>query len=125
MFEVIFDYVERDDFFKYLRLTVLVAAYVIVRKYYSQWASYKQVKRQIEIAKREREAKPEKDRAAREALEASLAQESQTFGWGKKTRESVKLSANLLEAEAADLRQRHQTAYDAAEDHDIEDLLED
>lgn len=125
MFEVIFDYVERDDFFKYLRLTVLVAAYVIVRKYYSQWASYKQVKRQIEIAKREREAKPEKDRAEREALEASLAKESQTFGWGKKTRESVKLSANLLEAEAADLRQRHQTAYDAAEDHDIEDLLED
>ncbi|CAK7894852.1 processing of GAS1 and ALP protein 2 [[Candida] anglica] len=125
MFEFIFDYVERESFTKYLRLIIFIATYIIFRKYYSDWAKMKQVKRQIEQDNKEKEEKPEKDRKKRAEIEEKLTQEAATFGWGKKTRKNVKLSQSILEEQATELRERHQTAYDAQEDHDIEDLLED
>lgn len=125
MFEFIFDYVDRDSFTKYLRLTVFVAAYAIFRKYYSEWAKMKQVKRQLEMDKIEQAEKPEKDRKKKLEDDKKLAEEAATFGWGKKTRKNVKLTEAKIQESMQELRERHQSAYDAQEDHDIEDLLED
>lgn len=58
-------------------------------------------------------------------LEESLEKEANEFGWGKKTRKNVKTTQAVLEQLAEETRQRHQSAYDAQEDADIEDLLED
>ncbi|CAH2353432.1 processing of GAS1 and ALP protein 2 [[Candida] railenensis] len=125
MFEFIYDYVEKDTFTKYLRLVIFVAAYVIFRNYYSEWAKMKQVKRQIALDEQEKLDKPEKERKEKEAQAAKLKAEAATFGWGKKTRKNVKLVERELAESATTLRERHQTSYDAQEDHDIEDLLED
>ena len=125
MFESVFDYVDRDEFTKYIRLLIIVSCYILFRKYYTKYASLKLIKRQLEQDKKEKEEKPARDSAERQALHDKLAAEAETIGWGKKTRKNVQVHQLILEAQAAELRERHQTAYDAAEDNDIEDLLED
>lgn len=125
MFEFIYDYVDRELYVKYLRLTIIVAAYIIFRSFYSKWAQQKQVKRQLEIDQKEKAEKPERERKEKEDKEQELKREAAAFGWGKKTRKNVKLTETKLEEQLSELRERHQTAYDAAEDHDIDYLLED
>ncbi|QEL57995.1 hypothetical protein CJJ09_000025 [Candidozyma auris] len=68
--------------------------------------------------------KEEKEAEANEKFE-KLDEESKTFGWGKATRRNVKRQEHLLNEAAETIQASEQSAYDAAEDHDIEDLLED
>ncbi|KAG7663296.1 uncharacterized protein J8A68_003210 [[Candida] subhashii] len=125
MFEEIFEFIDKDTFTKYFRLTIVVCAYIIFRKYYSQWAAKKQTETQMAIDEKEKAEKPERDRREQEELEERLEAESKQFGWGKKTRKNVKITQAVLEQIAQEQRERHQTSYDAQEDADIEDLLED
>lgn len=125
MFDFIYDYVERELYIKYLRLTIIVGAYVIFRAFYAKWAQQKQIKRQLELDQKEKAEKPEREKKAKEDKESELKREAAAFGWGKKTRKHVKLTETKLEEELTELRERHQSAYDAAEDHDIDYLLED
>lgn len=124
IFEFIYNYVYRDTFQKYLRLTVIVCLYLFIRTYYTNWSKQRQVRRQLALSKKEAELDAEyKEKKKQENLQR-LENEAKTFGWGKTTRRNVKKQeqelANITEA----LREKHQGAYDAAEDHDIEDLLE-
>lgn len=125
MFEFIFDYVDKESFIKYLRLTVVVGFYLIFRQYYSKWAQAKAVKRQVELDRIEKAEKPEKERLEKLAQQEELIKESNSFGWGKKTRNTVKLQQAQLEEQLSEIRERNQSSYDAQEDHDIEELLED
>lgn len=125
IFDEIFDYVDKDTFFQYFRLSLVVFTYLIFRKYYSGWASKKQL--QTQLAEDERESAEKSDREIKEKKEIfdKLNDEAKEFGWGKKTRKNVKLTEIILQEYAAEQRQRNQTSYDAQEDADIEDLLED
>lgn len=125
MFEFIFDYVDKESFTKYLRLTVVVGFYLIFRQYYSKWAQSKAVKRQVDEDNIEKAEKPEKERLEKLAQQEELIKESKAFGWGKKTRNTVKLQQAQLEEQLSEVRERNQSSYDAQEDHDIEELLED
>ena len=60
-FDEIFDYVDRDTFFQYFRLTLVVCTYLIFRKYYSSWAIKKQTATQLEQDKREQSEKSERE----------------------------------------------------------------
>lgn len=124
MFESLYSYLEKDEVTKYLRLVIVVSCYLMFRGVYTKWAGQKQIQRQVEQDKREKAEKPERELAEREALREKLENEAASLGWGKKTRQNIKVSQQVLEQEANILRERHQTSYDAAEDHDIEDLLE-
>ncbi|KAK6456493.1 uncharacterized protein RJT20DRAFT_135245 [Scheffersomyces xylosifermentans] len=125
MLEFLDDYVkDRDSFIKYLRLVVFVCFYLIARQYYTKYATEKLAQKQHAEDQREAALKPEKEKREKEELEEKLRKEAKTFGWGKRTRKNVKNTEATLQEAAEELRQRHQTAYDAAEDHDIEDLLE-
>lgn len=124
-FEEIYEYIEKDTFLKYFRLAIVICAYLIFRKYYSQWAAKKQSEYQQKLDEKEKAEKPARDAEAQRQLEESLEKEANEFGWGKKTRKNVKTTQAVLEQLAEETRQRHQTAYDAQEDADIEDLLED
>lgn len=125
MFEIIFEYLEEDKFYKYLRLLIIVGVYLMCRNIYSEYAKQHQIKRQLEIDEKEKLEKPAKEEREKAEKEEALAKEAAAFGWGKKTRKNVKLQQSILEQEAEDLRQGYQSAYNAAEDHDIEGLLED
>lgn len=124
-FDEIFDYVDRDTFFQYFRLTLVVCTYLIFRKYYSSWAIKKQTATQLEQDKREQSEKSERE--AKESIEKfdTISNEAKEFGWGKKTRNNVKLTEAVLAEYSEQQRQRNQTSYDAQEDADIDDLLED
>lgn len=124
MFEFIFNYVEKDTFIKYLRLLMVVCVYIIFRQYYSKYAQDKLIKQQVAQDERDQAEKPEKERLEKERHQEKLQQEAASFGWGKKTRQNAKVQQSLLEEKLEVLRQRNQSAYDAAEDEDIEDLLE-
>lgn len=125
MFELIYDWVDRETFIKYFRLIVVVSVYILARRIYSNYAKTSMIKRQIKIDEREKLEKPEKERKKVEDKEKKLKEEAKTFGWGKKTRRNIKLQEQVLIDTADELRFRAQNAYDAAEDNDIEDLLED
>ncbi|RLV90930.1 Processing of GAS1 and ALP protein 2 [Spathaspora sp. JA1] len=125
MFEEIFEFVDQETFKKYFRLTIVVCAYLIFRKYYSQWAGKKQTERQMAEDAKEKAEKPEREEREKEERAKQLEAESKQFGWGKKTRRSVKTTEAALEEIIQEQRQRNQTSYDAQEDADIEDLLED
>ncbi|EGW34398.1 uncharacterized protein SPAPADRAFT_59831 [Spathaspora passalidarum NRRL Y-27907] len=124
MFEEIFEFVDKETFTKYFRLTIVVCAYLIFRKYYSQWAAKKQTERQMADDEKEKAEKPERERKAREEQAQQLEAEAKQFGWGKKTRRTVKTTEAALDQIIQEQRQRNQTSYDAQEDADIEDLLE-
>ncbi|KAI3403827.2 hypothetical protein KGF56_003387 [Candida oxycetoniae] len=124
-FDEIYDYVEKDTFKKYFRLAVVIFAYLIFRKLYSQWASKKQTDYQLRLDAQEKKLKAERDEKERLEAENKLNKEASEFGWGKKTRKNVKVTELVLEQMAQETRQRHQTSYDAQEDADIDDLLED
>lgn len=125
MFEIIFEYVEEDKFYKYFRLLIIVGMYMFFRRIYTEYAKQSQIKRQIAIDEQEKLEKPAKEERERAEKKEALESEAASFGWGKKTRKNVKLQETILQQESEDLRQRYQSSYDAAEDHDIEDLLED
>lgn len=124
-FQFIYNYVDSEQLHKYLRLTIVVCIYVFARGYYQTWAKQKHIKTQLELDRKEKEQDAErKEKQAAETLE-KLDQEAKTFGWGKATRRKVKRQEQALKDAAELLRDHHQGAYDAAEDHDIDDLLED
>lgn len=125
MFEFIYNYVDQEKFKSYFRLFLFIIIYIMVRGYYTNWAKQRQVKHQLAEDKREAEEKPERERQEREARLQEIEEEAQLFGWGKQTRSKAKKNEALLQEAVAELRERNQLAYDAAEDHDIEDLLED
>lgn len=125
MFEFIYNYAEKEAVIKYLRLVIVVSFYLIFRQYYSTWAQKKYINDQVAKDEQEKLTKPERDEAARIAQEESLKKEAASFGWGKKTRNNVNTQQAILQDQLDVIRQRNQTAYDAAEDHDIEDLLQD
>ncbi|EDK41924.1 hypothetical protein LELG_00102 [Lodderomyces elongisporus NRRL YB-4239] len=124
-FEEIYDYVEKDTFKRYFRLAIFIFAYLIFRKYYSQWAGKRQTEHQLRIDAEEKAKKAEREAEAQREIDEKLNKEAQEFGWGKKTRKNVKVTEMVLEQIALETRQRHQSAFDAQEDADIEDLLED
>ncbi|CCE83618.1 Piso0_004202 [Millerozyma farinosa CBS 7064] len=124
MFEFIYSYVEREDFVRYLRLTIFVAFYILLRGYYVNWSKQRQVKQQIEADEREKKEMPEKKKEEAKKKKQELHEQAVSFGWGKKTRKNVKLLEEQLRENADELRNRHQSSYDAAEDHDIEEFLE-
>lgn len=124
MFEFLYDYVDKDNLQKYLRLTVIVCLYLFIRTYYTNWSKQRQVRRQLDLDKKEQEIDAEyKEQKKQEKFE-KLEAEAKTFGWGKTTRRNVKKQEQALADATEALRESHQGAYDAAEDHDIEDLLE-
>lgn len=125
MFEFIFEYIEQDKFYKYFRLLIIVGMYMFCRRIYTEYAKQSQIKRQIAIDEQEKLEKPAREERERAEKQEALEKEAASFGWGKKTRKNVKLQETILQQESEDLRQRYQSSYDAAEDHDIEDLLED
>ncbi|KAG7193205.1 uncharacterized protein KQ657_000965 [Scheffersomyces spartinae] len=124
MFEFIYNYVDKEEFTKYLRLTIVISFYFFCRHYYTKWATQHQIKRQIAMDNQEKLEKPEREKKEREAEQKRLEDEAASFGWGKKTRRNLKVSEAVLNDQLMQVRERHQSAYDAAEDHDIEDLLE-
>ncbi|EGV64779.1 hypothetical protein PSN45_005125 [Yamadazyma tenuis] len=124
-FDFIFDYVDRESYTKYFRLVVAVCGYIIVRGLYQKWATKFHIQQEVNRDNAEKAAKPAKDAELQKQYEEKLQQEAKTFGWGKKTRRDTKLKQAYIEDQFNELRQRHQSAYDAAEDHDIEYLLED
>lgn len=124
VFEFLYNYVEKDTLHKYLRLTVIVCIYLFVRTYYTNWSKQKQVRRQLDLDKKEKEMDAErKEQKEQEKIE-KLDAEAKTFGWGKTTRRNVKKQEQALTEATEALRDQYQGAYDAAEDHDIDDLLE-
>lgn len=123
-FQFIYNYVDQDTFTKYLRLTIIVCIYIFLRGYYSNWSKQRQVKNQIDLDnKLKAEEKKREEQKEEEKLE-NLDNEAKSFGWGKATRRNVKRQEKILQDAAEEIRERKQTAYDAAEDHDIDDLLE-
>lgn len=82
------------------------------------------MRRELDLDKQEQDRDAElKEQKKQEKLQ-KLEDEAKTFGWGKTTRRNVKRQEQALAEATESLRERHQGAYDAAEDHDIEDLLE-
>lgn len=125
IFNFIYNYIDQDQFKKYFRLVVIVCVYLFFRTWYTNWAKTKEIARRIEEDnKKAQTRKEEKEAEANEKFE-KLDEESKTFGWGKATRRNVKRQKHLLNEAAETIQALEQSAYDAAEDHDIEDLLED
>lgn len=123
-FQFIYNYVDKDNLHKYLRLTIIVCLYIFVRGYYSNWSKQRQVRNQIDLDNKMKEQEKErKQREGEEKIE-KLDEEAKTFGWGKATRRKVKRQEKILQDAAEEAREYHQGLYDAAEDHDIDDLLE-
>ncbi|OBA21119.1 hypothetical protein METBIDRAFT_78180 [Metschnikowia bicuspidata var. bicuspidata NRRL YB-4993] len=121
----VYDYVEKQSLQKYLRLVIIVCIYIFARGYYSNWAKQRHIRTQLAIDKREKELDAQrKERDESEKFE-ELDREATSFGWGKATRRNVKRQEQVLQDAAQQLRERHQGEYDAAEDHDIDDLLDD
>ena len=111
---------DKKNIQKYLRLIVIVCVYLSVRTWYTNWTKQRQVRRQLELDKKEQEH----DTQLADSKIKKFENEAQSFGWGKTTRRNVKRQEKALAEATAALSEAHQTAYDAAEDHDIEDLLE-
>lgn len=124
IFNFIYKYVDEEQFKKYFRLIIIVCVYLFFRTWYTNWAKTKEIARRIEEDNRLAEArKNEKEAEATEKFEL-LDNDAATFGWGKATRRNVKRQEHVLNEAAEQLRAAEQSTYDAAEDHDIEDLLE-
>lgn len=124
IFNFIYKYVDEEQFKKYFRLIIIVCVYLFFRTWYTNWAKTKEIARRIEEDNRLAEArKSEREAEATEKFEL-LDNEAATFGWGKATRRNVKRQEHVLNEAAEQLRAAEQSTYDAAEDHDIEDLLE-
>lgn len=124
IFNFIYKYVDEEQFKKYFRLIIIVCVYLFFRTWYTNWAKTKEIARRIEEDNRLTEArKSEREAEATEKFEL-LDNEAATFGWGKATRRNVKRQEHVLNEAAEQLRAAEQSTYDAAEDHDIEDLLE-
>lgn len=124
-FAFIYRYVDEEDFKQYLRLTIFVCFYLFFRSVYSNYAQQKQIRQQLIDDEKEKKEKPQREADAKQAKTDELEQEAQSFGWGKKTRRDVKNKQAVFEEQVETLRHRNQSTYDAAEDNDIEDLLED
>lgn len=124
-FQFIYNYVDEDNFKKYFRLTIIVCLYIFLRGYYSNWSKLKQVRRQLDLDKRIKEEEKKRKQKKEEEEQEQLDKELQSFGWGKATRRKVKNQEKVLQEAVDATREYHQGSYDAAEDHDIDDLLED
>lgn len=127
MWENILPELTRESLQKYIRLVVLVACYVLARGYYTNWSKTRQVAQQLA---RDKKAKQDMLDGKAPAVEAQPVPKVDpetvaAFGWGKKTASQQKQREQVVSKLAEQVRQRQQSLYDAAEDHDIEDLLED
>lgn len=123
--QFIYNHVDEDVFKKYFRLVIIVCVYIFARQFYANWAKQKQIRHQLAADKAEKEMEQQRrETEASEVLER-VDNEAKGFGWGKATRRNVKHQEKVLQDTSEQLRQQAQDGYDAAEDHDIEDLLED
>lgn len=108
------------DIHKAIRLTVIVGGYILVRNIVQKHLATRQLERQLE----QDEERKKKERLG-ELVEDPDAQTTGTddgsWGWGKKTRRTVKRQEKLLEEQIENL----QNGQDLDDDKDIEDLLED
>lgn len=103
---------------------IIVCVYLFFRTWYTNWAKTKEIADRIaEDNRLAEEKKNQKETETTEKFE-ELDKEASTFGWGKATRRNVKRQEHVLNEAAERLREQEQSTYDAAEDHDIEDLLE-
>lgn len=124
VFNFIYQYVDEDQFKKYFRLVIIVCVYLFFRTWYTNWAKTHEIARRIEEDNRlAANGKAQEEEEILEKFEL-LDNEAATFGWGKATRRNVKRQEHVLTEAAEQLRAAEQSTYDAAEDHDIEDLLE-
>lgn len=124
VFSFVYKYVDQESLQKYLRLTIIVCLYVFARGYYTNWSKQRQVRHQLDLDnKLKAEEKKRKEQESEEKLE-KVDEEAKSFGWGKATRRKVKHQEKILQDAADEIRETNQSAYDAAEDHDIDDLLE-
>lgn len=124
--DFIYEYVDKDTFKKYFRLVIIVCIYVFVRGYYSTYAKQRQIRRQLDLDSKEKERAASKEASlddAKKELE-DVDEKNLGFGWGKATRRKVKTQEKVMQITEEEVRKRKQTAYDAAEDHDIDHLLE-
>ena len=121
--DLLYDYVDRDTLVKYIRLAACVSFYLILRKYYSSWIEKKQIQRQMEKDKKDKEEEPMRKEQMKTQKKESLEKEAKSFGWGKKTRKTVKNQEIKLEELADDLQLGREAGFNANEDRDIENLL--
>lgn len=102
-----------------IRLVVIVGGYFFIRQIAQRELAKKDLKNKL---------KDDEDLTAQNNLnnllekpeDSSAATTSSSFGWGKKTRQRVKLQEQILEAELQKLQENNQ---DSDDDKDIEDLL--
>lgn len=120
LLDFIDNYLDKKNIQKYLRLIVIVCVYLSVRTWYTNWTKQRQVRRQLDLDKQEQE----RDTQLADSKIKKFENEAQSFGWGKTTRRNVKRQEKALAEATAALCEAHQTTYDAAEDRDIEELLE-
>lgn len=123
-FQFIYNYVDKDTLHKYLRLTIIVCLYIFARGYYSNWSKQRQVRNQLDLDNKLKAQEKQKKQEEEEQKFDQLDDEAKSFGWGKATRRKVKRQEKILQDAAEEIRENNQSSYDAAEDHDIEDLLE-
>lgn len=117
----------RDGLIKYIRLVVLIACYVLARRYFTNWSKTRQVAQQVARDKQEKQDRLDgKIQDAEEPIKGSVNPElTSSFGWGKKTASLQKQKQKVVNDLVEQVRQETQSQYDAAEDHDIDYLLED
>lgn len=117
--------ITRESIQNYIRLVVLVACYILARGYYTNWSKTRQVARQLALEKKAKEQQEAEKKQGTSLDEGTVDPEAVlSFGWGKKTASIQKKRQQAVNKLAHQVRERQQTAFDAAEDHDIEDLLE-
>lgn len=124
IFEFMYNYVDQDNFKKYFRLIMIVCVYLFMRTWYTNFAKQKEIQRKLEEDKLYKEEKAKREQEEKEQKIENVEQEAQSFGWGKTTRRNVKRQEQILEEKIKEVNEANQSAYDAAEDHDIDDLLE-
>lgn len=128
MLEGVFIDLSRESLQKFIRLVMIMACYVLARGYYTNWSKTRQVAKQIARDKQNQQARIDVKLA--ESMEDSKCElmsekEVVSFGWGKKTLQIQKEKEKKVKKLAEQVLQKNQTQYDAAEDHDIENLLQD
>lgn len=119
----LYQYVDRDTLIRYIRLTACVLFYLILRNYYSSWIEKKQIQRQMEKDKKDKEEEPMRKEQLKAQKQESLEKEASSFGWGKKTRKNVKTQESKLEELADELQLGREAGFNPNEDRDIENLL--
>lgn len=110
----------------YIRLVIIICAYVLLRNQYTRWRNHLEEKRQVAESKRKEEENVEETfKAERAKLDGKLddrAQEASTgFGWGNNAKQRVYKRRKQFESQ---IRRQAEMAQDDS-DEEIADLLKD